>query len=126
MKMRADNLPREVNYTVRRAALAIDQTLVMSTPVDTGQARSNWNVSTGAPQEQIVEPVSAGAAIARGAAVINGRRSEETIFITNNVPYIGRLNEGSSAQAPAMFVEGAIAAGVAAVQNARIDTGRKR
>jgi hypothetical protein len=30
------------------------------------------------------------------------------IFITNNVPYIGWLNEGSSKQAPAGFVQAAI------------------
>lgn len=136
MHLRASNLPREVNKVVRKAALAIDQTLVLATPVDTGRARSNWIVSLGGSQSETIDPYSPGhllglgetanadAAIAQGSGVIARRKPGQEVHITNNVEYIGRLNEGWSAQAPAMFVEAAISAALEAVAGARIDTGR--
>ena len=51
--------------------------LVANTPIDTGRARASWSV-----------PFSKGRAIVR-----------------NSVDYIGDLNEGSSKQAPAHFIE---------------------
>ena len=54
--------------------------LVEATPVDTGKARDSWNIThTGNPSSPAI--------------------------ISNEVPYISRLNEGSSKQAPAHFVE---------------------
>ena len=140
MKLRAKNLPREVNKVVRKAALACDQALVLATPVDTGRARSNWIVSLGTDTNSVIEPYdpltpgtdpgklgesgNAQAALAQGQAEIAQRKPGQAIHITNNVDYIGRLNEGSSAQAPVMFVQAAIRSGVEAVKGAKIDTGR--
>lgn len=56
---------------------AIIHELAESTPVDTGLASKSWY------------------SISRDGKV----------FIRNDVPYISRLNSGSSAQAPAYFVE---------------------
>jgi hypothetical protein len=136
MKKRADNVVREANRTKRLAALAVDQTLVMGTPVDTGRARSNWIVSLGEPSKEIIEPydpttkggigetANAKAALEQGKEAINKSRPEEAINITNNVEYIESLNEGHSAQAPAMFIEAAVEAGTQAVVNAKINTGK--
>jgi hypothetical protein len=141
IKLRADNLPREVGKVVRLAALAIDQTIVMATPVDTGRARSNWLVSLSTPREDMIEayaPIpkmvstpgsrlreraNAQAALNQGQAQIAARQPGEAIFISNNLPYIQRLNDGYSAQAPAAFVAASIDAAVAAVAGAKIDTG---
>lgn len=132
---RADSIQRNVDKTVRRVALAADQAVVLGTPVDTGRARSNWRVSLGSPVFDTVEPFAPGArlglgeqanaqgAIAQGAAVIGARRDGQDIWISNNVPYIGALNDGSSDQAPANFVEAAIAQAVAVVRNARVVDG---
>jgi hypothetical protein len=51
--------------------------LIKATPVDTGLARESWKISM----------------------------QKSGISITNSVPYIDRLNRGSSKQAPAFFVE---------------------
>ena len=48
-----------------------------------------------------------GAGISRIATGYSLRQGN--VNITNNVPYIRRLNEGSSSQAPAAFVQSAIA-----------------
>ena len=46
----------------------------------------------------------------------NYRNPRVPVFITNNVQYIGKLDAGSSQQAPKNFVNAAIAAGVAKAQ----------
>lgn len=140
MRVVGSQLPENVNRVVRKVALAVDQTVVMATPVDTGRARSNWVVSLGSPTEREIEPYqplpkgtdpskfgesgNARGALEQGKVVIAARRPEQTICITNNVEYIEKLNDGHSAQAPAMFVEQAIDAGIAAVRETRLELGK--
>jgi hypothetical protein len=92
-------------------ALRIHGKLVEDTPVDTGWARSNWLPSVGVPRRETVgEPGSldTGAAGLGQSEVVDWKIADGPIYITNNVPYIRRLNAGSSTQAPAGFVESAI------------------
>ena len=142
MFFRASNLPGAVNVIVKRVVLAADQVLVTSTPVDTGTARSNWQVSVGSPVEETIDayvPITPGtdpgklsetgnaqAAINQGQIAVANRQSGQTVFITNNLSYIEALNRGSSAQAPAMFVEAAVEAAVQAVRTSKLDTGRRQ
>lgn len=109
----ADNADR----LVRRCALAIDTAVVLATPVDTGRARANWQVEIGqAPTGEVdAKDVSGQTAIQQGKVAIEGYKSGSAIFITNNLPYIERLNDGWSKQAPAGFVEQAVQVGVNAV-----------
>lgn len=121
----ADNL-------VKQTALVADQVVVLSTPVDTGRARSNWIASIGLPATEEREPYAPGeklgrgeganaqAAIAQAQAEILTRRMGQDIYISNNLPYIGRLDEGSSAQAPANFVAKAIQAAISAVRRTKL------
>lgn len=119
---------KNADAMVRRVALAIDATVVLATPVDTGRARSNWQVQVGSAPAGVREPFSSGehgstgaanaqAAIEQGKSAIAAYRSGKEIHIANNLPYIGKLNEGHSAQAPAAFVERAVLVGVQAAQS---------
>ena len=138
MRKRGDNVPREVNKVKRLAALAVDQAVVLGTPVDRGTARSNWLVTLDEPTERIQEAYvplvdgdmsetgNAAAALAQGKAVVVRAKPKQDIHITNNLDYIMDLNEGSSAQAPAAFVEEAVDAGVAAARKTKTDTGKRR
>ena len=87
------------------------------TPVDTGWARANWIPSIGsaftgtagsredAEQGQIdMSPQSSGIA----SIAVGYRLKQGSVFISNNVPYIQFLNDGSSRQAPSGFVQAAI------------------
>lgn len=102
----------------------IGDRLVPATPVDTGFARGNWRPTLNSPAEVPVtfnDPTGEGTT-ARIAVVARRYRVGDTIFIRNNAPYIVRLNEGSSPQAPAGFVQDAIREGFsAAVARIRID-----
>ena len=106
------------------AALTLDihGRLVRDTPVDTGWARANWVPRTGRPiGEAVGSPGSAGVAAAQAAAntglsdVLSYNFSKGRVFVTNNVPYIEALNDGSSPQTAAGFVQKAIREAVRAV-----------
>lgn len=126
-----DGIPEKVNKLVKRVALVVDQALVTSTPVDTGAARSNWVVRINEPNQGTIDPyvsgsggssgnANAAAALEQGKRVILPRKNEQEIHITNNLPYIKRLNNGHSAQAPAGFVQMAVTVGVKTARQGRI------
>lgn len=109
---------------VRKVALAAESAVVLATPVDTGRARANWLVEIDGPAEGTVEPIDQSgnaaiqAAAAKVAEYVPGVSAE--IHLTNNLPYIQRLNDGWSAQAPAGFVQEAVLAGVRALSSVKI------
>lgn len=131
IRVRTTRIVANTDRLVRRAATAIDQALVSSTPVDTGRARSNWIASINAPASSVIEAYVPGvegvtgaqnaqAALTQAAGVISGYKTGQEIHLTNNLPYIGRLNDGFSRQAPANFVEEAILIGSRVVQSSNI------
>lgn len=93
---------------VRRTALDLQGTLKVRTPVATGRARANWFLDVGAPVVRIVEPNQGQTEQAAAATAATYRLSAGAIYVSNNVPYIRRLNDGHSQQAPAGFVEDSI------------------
>lgn len=100
--------------------LEIVRALVNSTPVDTSAALSNWRVGTSAggavpPYYSglagSTQGASAAAAIAAADAAIAAAKGANKLVIFNSIGYIRFLNEGSSAQAPAGFIEAGILRG---------------
>jgi hypothetical protein len=79
-----------------------------------GRARANWIPTLGTPASEPVERIDkqGSATIALLAGVTADYELGQTIWISNNLQYIQRLNEGHSTQAPAGFVEMAIEAGL--------------
>lgn len=137
MRRHGRNIENNAVTMVRRATLAIDTALVLATPVDTGRARANWQASLNAPPGGEIPAYSAGTAgstaalnareaIAQAEGVAKRSRPGDSIWLTNNLPYIGRLNEGSSAQAPAGFVQTAVLVGARAVKGFSIVKGPRR
>lgn len=101
----------------KRLNLGIVADLVEVTPKDTGWAASNWVPSIGQPinatsgtREDAEKGNLDYAPQARGIADISTKYKLAlgSIFISNNVDYILKLNDGSSRQAPRAFVERSI------------------
>lgn len=111
----------EINEEARILALSLLNGLTIRTPVDTGRARGNWFVSTSKPNREIKEDRRSAEAISDGSQKIDNAKSIEypSITLSNNLPYIERLNDGHSLQAPKKFVEIEIDRVVKAV-NARL------
>lgn len=81
-------LSERVRVRIREGALETMREVKVEMPVDTGRARASW----GSPEaEGIWEESDGGLSIEQGS----------------NVHYIERLNEGSSKQAPAGFINAA-------------------
>lgn len=108
MKNRGDGILKNVEKTVTLAAITANDSLALTTPVRTGRARANWQASIGAPVYTNDEPPVEGSGQAstelvksRSRAVIfSWRVGKGPINIANGVPYIKKLEAGSSTQAP--------------------------
>ena len=91
---------KRVEKGFRSAALLADSVAVLGTPFDTGRARGGWQISFGAPnfsETGILDP--------SGQSTISKHRSQilsftvgQGMFLSNAVPYIGRLERGHSPQ----------------------------
>ncbi len=131
IEARTDALMRNVSVLTRNTMRAIINRLAVSTPVDKGDAVSNWQVSlSGPPVTRLPAyfPGNAGstkgenarAMLVANRAIIPGfyAGKGQIMYLGNPVDYIDELNRGSSTQAPAGFVESAILAGSEYVRSA--------
>lgn len=80
--------------------------VVQKTPVDTGRARGNWQISIGTDntgeldRDDKKQKGAKPSFLSEEASKLEGCKGDETIFISNNLPYIQALEYGSSKQAP--------------------------
>lgn len=93
----------QVEKVHRAVALEALKGVVRMTPVDTGRARANWQVSQDAPATGEVDATDkpGAATIGAGSVEIAAARPFTVTYVTNNLPYIEELEGGSSKQAPA-------------------------
>lgn len=116
MTDKANGLPTETSNSAVVVARAILRDLVTVTPVDSSKALSNWQVGLVTKVSGRIEPyyyghrgstqeLSAVGAIQAAEIVFKQKKPGQSIVISNNLPYIRVLNDGSSTQEPAGFVE---------------------
>lgn len=86
---------------VRRGVfLQIASDVINRTPVDTGRARGNWQATINAPARGTTTSASQSAAIVQAQAIAQNAKGDQALYLTNNLPYIRRLEFGYSNQAP--------------------------
>lgn len=114
---------------VRKAAKTVLKALCYGSPADKGVMRSNYRVSVGGRATAMIgayspgkklgmgERANAGAAYKVGSAKINGliNKANKSVTISNNVPYLDKVNGGSVKQTSPGFVERAVALGAETV-----------
>lgn len=116
-------LEQGIESAIASLGVNITAELIERTPVDLGWARANWVPSVGQPflgnADDIDEAARRAAVPAQSArqqtataALFAYQVERGPLFISNNVPYIVALNEGSSDQAPSGFVQESILAGI--------------
>lgn len=113
MKKRGAEVETNASQLVRNVATQLSMVLTTdATPVKTGQARNNWVARVGTPYNGFILSnefdKSGQEQHAVNKVAISKHKGDQTIYLTNNLPYIKRLNNGWSAQAPAGFVEKAV------------------
>ena len=86
--------------------------IVRGTPVKDGYARGGWYVTLGAPSGSAQRPPDkdGGNTILAGIMALRGASPFKDVFISNNVPYIEDLENGSSGQAPEGMVRVSLSA----------------
>lgn len=131
LEQRAAKLDDEACRVAVYIAETIVADLAYKTPVDTSQALSNWQVSLGSPVDSKIPPYypgeggstrnsSAQSTIDTAKNLLKQKRPGVTIYISNVLPYIRRLNDGYSKQAPAGFVERAVLIGRKTIKKAKL------
>lgn len=108
----ADELIGEVAEIKQKVGVQLDKRLTRVTPVDTGNARANWLfVAANNGQYDTSYSVRSSRPANRSSESLTIRELKtKDLLIANNTPYIERLNNGWSKQAPKKFVEIAIMA----------------
>lgn len=94
---------------VRKTVIDLMSRVVNETPVDTGRAKGNWQVGVNQEPQGTVETTDkqGNATVSKGTSEALRGSLGDVWYITNNLPYIGVLEAGSSAQAPKGFVRNA-------------------
>jgi len=121
----AKELEKVLNDEISKVIVEVSQTvteeLIIETPRDTGWAKANWIPAIGGPgpssNRSKATPSEVSASRRRQRGAINGLelfklQTSATIYITNSLPYINRLNNGYSLQAPTAFVQQSITSGL--------------
>lgn len=121
-----DWLAQQIVSTMKAAAIEFYRQVIISTPVDSGRARLGWSISVNNYDDWLPppapgwkwgdhsvtgekEPYYPKPDFQQYISVMAEVTPKDTIFITNRVPYINRLNNGWSKQSPGHFVEIAMA-----------------
>lgn len=110
-------LQQAIGEIVRDVAFGLQEMMAEKTPIDTGRATSSWNIAENNADETVTPALQTNRKefAAHGAekitkeqamAVMRGRRQNigvdaSVIVISNALPYIEDLENGSSRQAPA-------------------------
>lgn len=103
----AQRVPQLANQVIRKSSLELFTDVVMDTPVDTGRARGNWQISFGSPASGVIseqgdkegDSASSSPTVQKITDALNSDRTTLTIFLTNNLPYIKKLEYGWSKKA---------------------------
>ncbi len=88
----ADKMMDSLDKKTRAITIAIFNGTIQLTRVDTGRARGNWQLSIGTPRTGVVALLDPSGAKAM-ESVISGIKSFELNILTNNLPYIKKLEE---------------------------------
>ncbi len=97
VKTFAERAPAEVvTKAMRLIALEALRRIVLKTPVDTGRARGNWQISIGglSRNQLTTESKGAGNVIEREAKKFAGLEPFDVVYIENSLPYIEVLEFG--------------------------------
>ena len=119
MERRARQVITGAEKQMQNTALAVSDVAINTTPFLTGKARFNWLAVIGSPTYTDNETptlynksANTNASKNRNAPIIKSWRiTKGPIQITNGVPYIVYLENGSSKQAPSGMTRHAIQAG---------------
>lgn len=87
----------EIKDVRKNYAFALYSSIVKKTPVDTGRARGNWNITVG--HDDTLESTRTRPQF-KNVDEVPKVEGDETIYISNNLPYITTLEYGGYPKNP--------------------------
>lgn len=102
----AAKIPGRVTELQKKLVLEALTRIVQKTPVDTGRARGNWQVSIERPSMAALDTTDRDGSrtIQKGLEAVANLPDFSVVWISNNLEYITFLEDGSSQQAPSGMV----------------------
>ena len=100
-------IDRTLNQGIRATLFEVSTAIIKDTPADTGRARGNWQASVGRGATGVVSVVDRRSGEAKAIADVDQTvrvAVGDLYYLTNNLPYIERLEYGWSKQAPGGMV----------------------
>ena len=100
-------IDRTLNKGIRATLFEVSTAIIKDTPADTGRARGNWQASVGRGATGDVSVVDRRSGEAKAIADVDQTvrvAVGDLYYLTNNLPYIERLEYGYSKQAPGGMV----------------------
>jgi len=83
------------SQVARAIALELESRVVLKSPVDTGRLRGNWNVGINSVNTtEYSEDRSGNQANTRAIGALSKFKLGDSIWITNNLPYVAKLEYG--------------------------------
>lgn len=102
-----DNLLKQIDKNkddiIKKTVFDLTSAIIKDTPVDTGRARSNWQIDLNTnSNDSIIDEADIGGnkAINKAQDKIMNNKVPYYYMISNNLPYIERLEFGWSKQSP--------------------------
>ena len=108
IKMKGDVNRKDIDKWFRLITLGLYKDVIIGTPVDTGRARANWQLAIGSAPSSVLSKTDKGRSkSSSGASASEVRKARQkmgvrkvgrSVFIANNLGYIGVLEDGHSKQ----------------------------
>lgn len=89
-----------IDETVRGVTIELFSGVVQQTPVDTGRARGNWQCTVATPASDVIDRKDQSGSEVTAEIIAKAGGAGTVTYLTNNLPYILRLEEGHSTQSP--------------------------
>jgi len=109
MQKLGPHIADEFNDVATGLVLRLWREITARTPVDTGRARANWQLGSEAGSKTIDSGFSKHQVPVPAASSVAEMSMSDRKWIFNNLPYIERLEAGSSNQAPTGMVADSLA-----------------
>ena len=108
IKMKGDVNRKDIDQWFRTITLGLYRDVIIGTPVDTGRARANWQLAIGTAPASVLNKTdkgrpksssgASGSEVRKASQKMRVRKVGRSVFIANNLGYIGKLEEGHSKQ----------------------------
>lgn len=91
--------------------MAVSRRIITETPMDTGQAKLNWIPTVDRETNEVIDATgmtisdAQSVAIDKAQSVFMSASNYKNLILTNNLPYIQRLDNGWSQQQPNPFID---------------------